>query len=152
MISHYIFFAGTGGSSSIKRVLPAVLRESPYLRARYSAPIYGTSDMPSLNFPPGWIWYREKDGRVLDPYELLDPVFQDAAVNAALLSVADEDNASPDFIASGGGAMVAYSALQNPELLDAERGSIERQLKRYCELDTLAMAMIYEHVIAELTH
>lgn len=150
LISKYAFFAGTGGSSSIKKVLPSVLRHSAYLRARYGAPIYGTARMPSLNFSPGWIWYREKGGHVCSPYELLDALFTDPEVNAALSSITDEDNASPDFIASGGSAMIAYGTLQNPALPAKERSLIERQLKRYCELDTLAMVMIYEHAIAEL--
>jgi hypothetical protein len=150
LISNHAFFSGTGGSSSIKKVLPAVLRQSPYLRARYSAPIYGTPQMPSLNFPPDWIWHQERNGQVCDPYELLGPLFIDPAVNDALSSIADEDAAPPNFIAGGGAAMVAYATLQNPALPAAQRVTIEQQLKRYCELDTFAMVMLYEHVVAEL--
>lgn len=97
---------GTGGSSSIKKVLPAILNSSGYLRARHGRPVYGTVEMPSLNFDPGWTWYQEKHGRVLDPYELLAPVLQDAAVNAALGSVSDDESGPPEFIANGGAAMV----------------------------------------------
>ena len=40
--------------------------------------------------------------------------------------------------------MMAYAKLQQPDLPAAERQRIEGQLLRYCELDTLAMVMVYE--------
>jgi len=40
--------------------------------------------------------------------------------------------------------MVAYGELQSSDLGDAARREREAQLKRYCELDTLAMVMVYE--------
>jgi len=39
---------------------------------------------------------------------------------------------------------MAYAKLQNAGLSDHQRKAIEASLKRYCELDTLAMAMIVE--------
>ena len=150
LVANHTYFPGTGGSSSIKKILPAILGSSGYLSTRYGRPIYGTAEMPSLNFESGWTWYQEKNGRVLDPYELLAPVLQDAAVNTALRSVSDDESGPPEFVANGGAAMVAYGTLQNPQLAGAERSHIERQLKRYCELDTLAMVMVYEHLTAEL--
>ena len=47
-------------------------------------------------------------------------------------------------IAEGGAATVAYSRLQFEDLDPAVRDSIERALLKYCELDTLAMVMVYE--------
>ncbi len=44
----------------------------------------------------------------------------------------------------GGAAMLAYADLQRPDLPAAERLRLEGQLLRYCELDTLAMVMVYE--------
>ena len=45
---------------------------------------------------------------------------------------------------NGGAALIAYSKLQFQEMSDTERLEIGRALLMYCELDTLAMVMIYE--------
>jgi len=84
LVSKTGFFHGTNGRSSIKKVLPATLSRSDFLRERYGQPIYGTADMPSLNFPAGWIWIREENGQVVDPYKLLDPIFLDPVLNQAI--------------------------------------------------------------------
>jgi hypothetical protein len=146
LVEKTAFFQGTNGRSSIKKVLPAVLSLSNLLKERYSQPIYGTELMPSLNFPAGWIWLREKDGQVRDPYELLEPTWLDNAVLKALEQGDEEDSGCNNFVANGGAAMVAYAKLQRPDLSGDERRLIEDQLKRYCELDTLAMVMVYEAV------
>ena len=48
-------------------------------------------------------------------------------------------------IKEGGAAMTAYGKLQFTDISKQERKEIVKGLLRYCELDTLAMAMIYEH-------
>lgn len=48
-------------------------------------------------------------------------------------------------IGEGGAAMMAYAKMQCCELPDAEREAIRMALLRYCELDTLAMVMLYEY-------
>jgi hypothetical protein len=135
-----VCLAGTDGRSSIKKVLPAVLRQSDYLKGRYSRPVYGTAEMPSLNFPAGWVWWREEGSAVRDPYTLLGQLLSDAELDRAARG---EDEAS-EFVANGGAAMVAYGDLQRRDLPAAERRRLEGQLLRYCELDTLAMVMVYE--------
>ena len=47
-------------------------------------------------------------------------------------------------ISDGGAALTAYGKLQFEEISEKERGEIEHALLKYCELDTLAMVMIYE--------
>ena len=47
-------------------------------------------------------------------------------------------------IKNGGAALVAYAYLQYVDLPAMEREAIINGLYRYCELDTLAMVMIYE--------
>ncbi len=131
LVSQTVFYPGTAGSSSIKEVLPAALRHSPTLRDRYSRPVYGTKEMPSLNFKD-WVWVKLQDGTVRDPYTLLDP------------SIEHESGEAQSFIANGGAAIIAYDQLQRPGLPAGERDRIRRQLLRYCELDTLAMVMIYQ--------
>lgn len=146
LISKTAFIKGTNGRSSIKKVLPAVLEQSDYLQQRYGQAIYGSSEMTSLNFPEGWIWLKKMDGHVLDPYKLLDPLPFESEIQDAIENGDDEDEGSQEFIANGGAAMIAYGKLQRPDLEKGERQNIEAQLKRYCELDTLAMVMVYEAI------
>lgn len=51
---------------------------------------------------------------------------------------------SDDKIKDGGGAMTAYARSQFTEMTDAEIGLITPALLKYCELDTLAMVMLWE--------
>ncbi|WP_270935952.1 DUF2779 domain-containing protein [Falsiroseomonas oryzae] len=130
------FHPATKARCSIKVVLPAVLGSSDWLRARYASPIYGApGGIPSRNFR-SFAWWREEDGGAADPYDLLGDMFAD------LPEIADDDDEAT--IASGGAAAAAYARLQDEELKPATRDAIERALKRYCELDTLAMAMVVE--------
>jgi hypothetical protein len=56
------------------------------------------------------------------------------------------DNVSElDEIADGGMALTAYAKLQYQDMTEKERAEITSGLKKYCEVDTLAMIMIYEH-------
>lgn len=134
------FHPATKASNSIKKVLPAVLQSSAYLRHRYSKPIYGVpGGIPSLNFKAR-VWWQELNGIALDPYKLLPPVFTD--LPREVLDVLESDDELE--IAQGGAATTAYARLQFEDLAAAERQNIEAALLRYCELDTLAMVMIYE--------
>lgn len=49
-------------------------------------------------------------------------------------------------IAEGAVALTAYAKLQNEDMTEKERKEITSGLLKYCELDTLAMVMIYEHL------
>jgi hypothetical protein len=51
-----------------------------------------------------------------------------------------------DNIDDGGAALTAYGKIQYTDMTEKEREDISEALKRYCELDTLAMVMIYEHL------
>lgn len=50
-----------------------------------------------------------------------------------------------DGIADGGMALTAYAKLQYVDMSEKEREELTQGLKKYCELDTLAMVMVYEH-------
>jgi hypothetical protein len=146
LAEHYYFHPLTKGSCSIKKVLPAVLHHCRVLRQKYSAPTYGTaSGSQSLNFQK-WTWWQPLPGTDTprDPYALLPPVFEGVASDAAL------DVDSDETLANGGAAMTAYSRLQFEMLSDQERSRLEGALLKYCELDTLAMVMIWESWRAEL--
>ncbi len=132
----FYFHPSTKGSNSLKKVLPALMQSSPYLREVYGRPSYGGRDI-SLNFEEPIAWWQLKDGKVLDPYLLLPPIFDDVS---ALEIKAAEEGLSQD-LREGGAAMAAYGRLQFEDLPSARRQAIESALLRYCELDTLAMAM-----------
>lgn len=140
LVDRCAFFPGTRGSSSLKKVLPALLAGSEDLRARYSAPDYGApGGIPSLNFQ-GQAWVQlDANGAVIDPYKLLGERSMDP--DLAGLEQLEDDGAA---IADGGAAMVAYGLLQNDLLSPAERERLRGQLLRYCELDTLAMVMAWQ--------
>ena len=137
LVKSYYYDPATHGSNSIKKVLPALLNSSAYLKEKYSLPVYGAPDgIRSLNFTD-WTWIRfGADGRVVDPYDLLPPVF-DARDDAASELMSTEEE-----LKEGGAAMTAYCRLQFSEMGDYERDKLEAALLKYCELDTLAMVMI----------
>lgn len=134
-----VFVPGTSGSSSIKKVLPALLRFSPELEAIYSSPIYGSDHgIRSSNFTNHSWFVRGESGEVCDPYSLLGERFDDASLAGADLLE------EVTVIADGGAAMIAYGLLQDDMLSQTERGRLQQQLLRYCELDTLAMVMVWQ--------
>lgn len=133
------FHPATAGSSSIKRVLPAVMQSSAFLQQRYSAPIYGAANgIASRNFQ-AQEWYVVQDGQVVDPYRLLQTAARDLPTG-----LADEMAREDDVIANGGAAAMAWMSLQVGDVSPSERDAIKKELLNYCELDTLAMVMIYE--------
>jgi hypothetical protein len=104
------------GSLSIKYVLPAIWRNDAELR-----------EMP---------WFRKyaatKDGAVLNPYATLP-----------LLPIGEKD----ELVNEGTGAMRAYQAmLYGEESSDTKtKENWKRLLLQYCELDTMAMVIVFEH-------
>lgn len=138
LVKRYYYDPATNGSNSIKQVLPAILNSSGFLKEKYSEPIYGAvGGIPSLNYKD-WKWIKSENGRVLDPYKLLPKMFQDISEkDFALLSDSDE-------LRDGGAALTAYARMQFEEMSEYERSEIRKALLQYCELDTLAMVMIYE--------
>lgn len=138
LIKRYYYDPATRGSNSIKQVLPAILNSSQFLQDKYSKPIYGSAGgIKSLNFKD-WQWIRFESGQVVDPYKLLPRMFEDLSdKDMRILSEDDE-------LRDGGAALTAYARMQFEEMTDYEREEICRALLKYCELDTLAMVMIYE--------
>jgi len=134
------YHPATKGSSSIKKILPAVMQSSEFLRRRYSNPIYGIGgDIKSLNFVTQ-TWWQSVDGIVLDPYQLL----LDRTPHALASMLDDSESVDSLEVADGGAAMVAYARLQYEEMTDEDRAKTKNDLLRYCELDTLAMVMVVQ--------
>lgn len=139
LVKRYYYNPATRGTNSIKYVLPAMLNSSAWLQEKYRKPMYGSQGgIPSLNFRDwNWIEY-DAAGNVIDPYKLLPAMFQDLSVkDNELLSEDDE-------IRNGGAALTAYARMQFEDMSDYERQEIQSALLKYCELDTLAMVMIFE--------
>ena len=139
LVKRYYFDPQMKGSNSLKVVLPAILNSSRFLQEKYKHPIYGAeSEISSHNFPTGWTWVEIADGIVKDPYKKLPKLFEDVTeAEMDLLSQEDELN-------NGGAAMTSYAKLQFEEISDDEKESLKNGLLRYCELDTLAMVMVFE--------
>lgn len=139
LVKRYYYDPSTHGSNSIKAVLPAILNSSSYLQEKYSKPVYGAADgIKSLNYT-AWTWVKyDTNGKVIEPYNLLPPVFdKDTDASIDLISQDEE-------LKEGGAAMTAYCRMQFSEMSDFERDKLKAALLKYCELDTLAMVMIYE--------
>jgi hypothetical protein len=142
VLSRKAYFAeGIKGSSSIKKVLPSVMKWSGVLKGLYSGSVYGSS-IPSKNFK-NFAWWVPSDADPsvpLEPYDLLRLEAED------LLGEAVRAGEDPDVLAitEGGAAATAYARLQFEDVDDLERRMIREALLRYCELDTLAMVMIVQ--------
>jgi hypothetical protein len=132
------FHKDTDGSSSIKKVLPSVLKSSNFLKEKYAQPLLKTKG-ESLNFE-NMIWWTTENNDVINPYKLLPPVFND--IHQEAIETLESD---PELhISEGGSATVAYGRLQFSSVPPEEREALHASLLRYCELDTLAMIMVYE--------
>jgi len=142
LVKRFYYAPSMGGSNSIKEVLPAVLRESEFLRRKYSQPIYGASGgIPSRNFSD-MAWVDESDGKIRDPYLLL-PVIGGGTPQAPNGN-GNGNGRYMKTLRNGGAAMQAYADLVLYDWTDARRQAVRQALLRYCELDTLAMVFIVE--------
>ena len=139
MVKRYYYDPLMGGSNSIKKVLPAILSTSEFLSEKYSQPIYGAI-IKSKNFKDHTWLTRDENGKLINPYSTLPPVHAEASNESLDELMLGEDSE----IIDGGAAMIAYARMQFTEMTEAERERIRQALLRYCELDTLAMVMIYE--------
>lgn len=140
IVKKYYYNPLFGGSNSLKVVLPAILATSEVLIEKYSKPL-SEIDLTSLNFSDDKVWLTKKDEAVINPYKTLEPIFgnwSEEELNQIVSELGE--------IADGGSALTAYSKLQMQEMEIQEREAIERALLKYCELDTLAMVMLFEHL------
>jgi len=146
MVKKYFYDPLMGKSNSIKAVLPAVLNRSKFIQSKYSKPIYGkNSHIKSLNYEDGWIWIKtDKQGNIISPYKLLPNLFDDIDRDIV------ENFISSDKLADGGAALTAFAKMQFTEMSKIERTHLIKGLLKYCELDTLAMVMIYEFWLDEI--
>jgi hypothetical protein len=138
VVKDYYYDPYTKGSNSIKDVLPAVLNSSIFLQNKYQKELKDIN-LTSKNFVGNQIFLKFKDEKLINPYKLLPPLFDNWTQDEI-----DNVISGLEGISDGGAALTAYGKLQFEEISERERGEIERALLKYCELDTLAMVMIYE--------
>ena len=142
VIKKFYYNPHTYGSNSIKKVLPAILKTGSFVQNKYSRPI-SEIQVTSKNIPSDHdhTWLTLKNGEIEDPYKTLKPVFDDLSQEEIETRLSGIKN-----IDDGGAALTAYGKIQYSNMEAWERDLIADALKRYCELDTLAMVMIYEHL------
>jgi hypothetical protein len=138
LVLRYYYPPSAHGSNSLKKILPAIINDSDYLKNKYGTPgVYGKAfNVKSLNFDDQvWISPDHK----MDPYKTLPKVFDEYSPETL-------DNLIKNFegLADGGAALTAYGYLQFSHIPDEQRERIKNALLRYCELDTLAMVMLVE--------
>ena len=140
IVKKYYYNPLTNGSNSIKHILPASLSSSIYLKNKYSKPLE-IIDVSSQNFDRSHIWLKESNGEILSPYKMLPQLFDNWTVEQLETIVSEIEG-----IDTGGAALTAYSRLQYTDISKKERLELKEGLLKYCELDTLAMVMVYEHL------
>lgn len=137
LVKKYFYDSYMKGSNSIKVVLPAVIKICEFVNKKYSKPI-NEINLTSKNFSGDHIWI--KDGN-LDPY---------ISLPAPDFSKVQNPVGDINKLNNGGDALTAYAKIQYQEMSSLERNIIKQSLLKYCELDTLAMVMIYEFFASEL--
>ena len=138
----YYYHPSMKGSNSIKDVLPAILNSSELIKSKYSRPVYGTPEMPSLNLENKvWIEYEEDGKTVKNPYKLLPSVSTYLDIPQEELDKMERED--DDTVSNGGAALAAYGKLQFSDTQMSQ--ALEKALLCYCELDTLAMVFIWEY-------
>ena len=141
-VMKYYYHPSMKGSNSIKDVLPAILNSSELIKSKYSRPIYGTPEMPSLNLENKvWIEYEEDGKTVKNPYKLLPPMSTYLDIPQEELDKMEREDDGT--VSNGGAALAAYGKLQFSDTQMSK--ALEKALLCYCELDTLAMVFIWEY-------
>ena len=131
VLKHY-YHPSMKGSNSLKAVLPAIMQSSPLLKQKYSQPLAFGENLQ------GKIFFKEEDGLVLDPYKLLPKINSDVSSSNVYFG---------ELLADGAAAMKAFQLIQFSDMISSEeKDNLIEALKNYCELDTLAMIMLFEHL------
>lgn len=140
IVKKYYYNPLTKGSNSLKYVLPAILNTCEYLQNKYVKPIREIN-LSSLNLPDNHIWLTN-DGYVFEnPYKKLPKLFEEWSEEEL-----DQLVSGMEELADGGAALTAYGKMQYTDISEAELSELSMALLKYCELDTLAMVMLFEHL------
>lgn len=140
IVKDYYYNPYTKGSNSIKAVLPASLNSSAFLQSKYANKLEQIN-VSSKNFKGNHVWLSIQNNELINPYKMLPSLYEGWENEEIEDTVSEIEN-----IADGGSALTAYAKLQYEDMTVKERSEITAGLLKYCELDTLAMVMIYEHL------
>lgn len=120
-LKHY-FHPYMKGKTSIKKTLPAIWNNNEYLH-----------ELPYLK-----LYYKKENGVILNPYETLKYHWENI----------EYDNAEQlETVKEGSAAMQAYHNMlfgngkDNPTI----KQRLKKELLNYCQLDTMAMVIIWKH-------
>lgn len=145
VVKKYYYNPLTKGSNSIKAVLPAVMQTSKFLQEKYTQKL-GDIQLTSKNYNKDHIWFQLEKETFQDPYKTLPALFKDWSNEEIENTISGLET-----LTDGGAALTAYGKMQYTDMKNAEQKELSKALLKYCELDTLAMVMIYEHFV-ELTN
>lgn len=120
LVKNFYYNSEMESSLSIKDVLQSVMRRSDYLAQMYSK-AYSSENFENIVW-----WQPDSSGKPKNPYAIL----QDSGEGA---------------VRRGAEAMNIYGKLIAGNMSKKEKSAYRKSLLRYCELDTLAMLMIYQH-------
>ena len=120
LVKNFYYNCEMGNSLSIKDVLQSVMSHSDFLKGKYR------KRYNSHNFKDMQWWQDNGRGEARNPYKLLM-----------------ETGDAP--IRRGTEAMVVYGKMIAQQWSDEKLAAFRQALLKYCELDTLAMMMIYQH-------
>jgi hypothetical protein len=134
LVREHYYHPDMKGSNSIKAVLPAVMTGDA-IKKKYSKPLYFGTHLKGRV-----LWeLNPETGKPENPYHLLPSQYGDLDLSQDELILEDAN------IQEGGAALIAYAKMQFTDMTDIEQEALRKALLQYCELDTLAMVMIYEH-------
>ena len=134
-VKKYYYHPKMGGSNSLKYVLPAIFSTSDFIKNKYQNNMtFGTHLKNNI------LWQCDPvTNETINPYKLLDNKYENENLNKENILFLNQK------IQDGSAASMAYCKLQFAEMTNEEREILTDALLQYCELDTLAMLMIYEH-------
>ncbi len=139
MVKKYYYHSKMEGSNSIKSILPAIFSSSKYIKEIYSKPVGYGKNLKDVIF-----WKYDKDKKTAhDPYKMLPDVYEDERKTKNITSLENMK------IQDGSSALIAYAKMQYTNLDVIEKSYLLKALLQYCELDTLAMVMIYQHWLSK---
>jgi len=122
-LAHY-FHPEMKGRTSIKKVLPAIWNNNPFLHKIGYLSKYSMLDM---------------ENQVIDPYDTLFNL-----ANEKMHELDDEIEIQSEDVKGGTAAMRAYQRIRfDPSISNEHREELKHRLLEYCKLDTMAMIIIW---------
>lgn len=123
LVKNYYYNFNMSNSLSIKDIVQSILTISPYLKQRYSLP-YDSRNFHKMQW---WQWDYERN-EAKNPYYLLRNMQPGTTVGR------------------GTEAMIVFGNILEGSMRGEQQKEAIEALLQYCELDTLAMVMIYQHL------